>query len=266
MLFEIIYRRNTGVQNASRNAEHRRWKIEGGLLVPIDANTYIKSMIPEQDENENDETGVDDNMNTAVNSIDFKKATGSTDEKHSWSYNKTVCIINSMEAHANELNRPKKRKFVFDNISNDLLSSGFSINAVTCQNKWKNLLRSYKVVKDNKNKTGRGPSGFHFFDQMDSLLGEKPSNRCSHSLESSNLDNLEDRDESTTSATDKPQMEAPKKRVRCNNTAQKDFVALKQEEYQRKQQRHNEKLNIEKQKLDIEKYKLNLLKQLSDMP
>jgi hypothetical protein len=74
-------------------------------------------------------------------------------------------------------------------------------------------------------------SRFHFFfDKMDDLLGEKPSNKCSHSLESSSLDNLEDQfpvalnepSSSTSTSTSEPPMAAPRKRRRNNATMSKD--------------------------------------------
>jgi hypothetical protein len=157
-------------------------------------------------------------------------ANTSNDDRHHWTYDQTLYLIDAMGSHMDELNHPKKRRFVFNNISNDLLSSGFSISGSICQNKWKNLLRSYKVAKDTKNRTGRGPSRFHFFDKMDDLLGEKPSNKCSHSLESSSLDNLEDQfpvalnepSSSTSTSTSEPPMAAPRKRRRNNATMSKD--------------------------------------------
>lgn len=66
-----------------------------------------------------------------------------------------------METHTEDLHHPKKKKYVFENVSNDLLSSGVQVTSQQCQIKWKSLVRSYKICKDNKTKTGRGPTKFN---------------------------------------------------------------------------------------------------------
>lgn len=88
------------------------------------------------------------------------------------------------------LSHAKKRKYVYENISNDLLSQGISSNANLCQIKWKSLLRSYSQAKDIKNKTGRGPSRYHFLNKIDAIIGQKPSAKCTHTLDSSPLETV----------------------------------------------------------------------------
>jgi hypothetical protein len=53
-------------------------------------------------------------------------------------------------------------------------------------------LEVIKVVKTTKTKLGVDHLVFFFFEKMDDLLGEKPSNKCEHTLESSNLLHIED--------------------------------------------------------------------------
>lgn len=59
------------------------------------------------------------------------------------------------------------------------------MTAGDCYKKWQNLLRTstYKTCVDNKNKTGRGPIRFLFFDRMNEFLGSPPSNCSPHSLD-----------------------------------------------------------------------------------
>lgn len=111
-------------------------------------------------------------------------------DKHVWKHAEILCLIESMAVHFDDLSNVKKRKNVFENIANDMLSKGFSSNALLCKSKWKSLLRSYSAAVDNKNKTGRGPSRFQFFEEMDAILGTKPSQNCSHTLDTSSS-NLE---------------------------------------------------------------------------
>lgn len=107
--------------------------------------------------------------------------------KYIWSYAETIALLHSMETHVEHLSHPVKRKHVFENVSNDLLSLGYSIDATTCNTKWKTLVRSYKNTKDNNTKTGQSSSRLLFFEKMDEILGNKPSISCLHTLASSSL-------------------------------------------------------------------------------
>ncbi|XP_011869558.1 PREDICTED: uncharacterized protein LOC105562962 [Vollenhovia emeryi] len=73
-----------------------------------------------------------------------------------------------------------------------MISSGFNVSADLCNHKWKNLTRSYRTAKDNKNSTGRGTCRFQFFNVMDKILGTAPSNQSTHTL--SSLSNVESQD------------------------------------------------------------------------
>lgn len=73
---------------------------------------------------------------------------------------------------------------MWDNIANDI-SHGHDVNKKLCYTRWTNLLKSYKLAKDQihgNKKTGQAPSKFIFYDVMDELLGEKPSNSSSQTL------------------------------------------------------------------------------------
>lgn len=52
-----------------------------------------------------------------------------------------------------------------------------------CSKKWQNLLRTYKIGKNNKKLTGHGSITFNFFHQMDNFLGSQASNCSPHSID-----------------------------------------------------------------------------------
>lgn len=111
-----------------------------------------------------------------------------TDEhrnKGTWQYDDIICLINSMQNHMDDLHHVKRKKHVFENVSNALLSNGYVATPDQCHVKWKSLLRSYKLCKENRNRTGKSPSKFNFFNQMDQILGEQPTNTCTRVLERS---------------------------------------------------------------------------------
>lgn len=66
-----------------------------------------------------------------------------------------------------------------------MIGARFETTALQCHTKWRNLLRSYRICKDNIGKTGMGPTKFNVFEKMDDILGKKPTNNCAHTVESS---------------------------------------------------------------------------------
>lgn len=61
-------------------------------------------------------------------------------------------------------------------VSNYLLSLNIVKDAKTCRTKWHHLAKSYRIIKDNKRRTGRGRIKFAFFNEMDEILGLRRSN------------------------------------------------------------------------------------------
>ena len=56
---------------------------------------------------------------------------------------------------------------------------GHQFDFKTCQQKIRNLKKSYKLVIDNNRKTGRGRKTCKYFDKLDSIFGKRPSFRPS---------------------------------------------------------------------------------------
>lgn len=54
-----------------------------------------------------------------------------------------------------------------------------------------NLVRTYKNTKDVKSRTGRGSVKFTFYDRLDELLDDSPSNASPHSID---VDELQSQD------------------------------------------------------------------------
>ncbi|KAK4871595.1 hypothetical protein RN001_015719 [Aquatica leii] len=176
---------------------------------------------------------------------------------YAWKYNQVVELIKSMSSHMDDLNHPKKRKQVFEHVANDLLSLQFEVTSVMVQNKWNSLLKSYRKVKDNQNRTGRGPSRFNFFELMDEVLGSKPTNSCSHSNNSSTPESSNQSSCSTPTPESSDQnfvKKAPKQQK-----LKRDYRDYKREELVNKQKRHEQKLALEREKIQLETRKLDLL-------
>lgn len=158
-----------------------------------------------------------------------------------------------------DFNHPKKRNHIFENISNDLISNGFSgVSSTMVRNKWNSLNKSYRKAKDMKSKSGRAPSRFMFFEQLDEILGNSPSNSCNHSI---NSENITSEDPSCSVTPEPPNNEtnttttgsAKKRNLR------REYLDFQKEQSEKKQKRHEEKMKIEREKIEIEKRKLELL-------
>lgn len=192
---------------------------------------------------------------------------------HIWQYSEVLSLIRSMEVNFENLSHSKKRKHVFGNILNDLLSEGYSLTAEMVQSKWKSLVRSYNSAKDNKNKTGRAPSRFQFFEEMDDLLGNKPSNSCKHSMESSepgpsneNISTYEDPSAQEETENRKKSIDSPRVTPKRKRTSVEDKrEAEKGKKEEAKQQRHMERMQAEKEKIEVEKEKVKLFKEFLEL-
>ncbi|GLV40089.1 hypothetical protein CBL_03763 [Carabus blaptoides fortunei] len=114
--------------------------------------------------------------------MSFTETDESAKEKNVWNTNETLALIESYRCHKNEFTQSRKRKMVWVKISTFLLGLQVMKLPKACEVKWKKLVRTYKNVKDNNNKTGRGVSRFTFYDQMDEILGDKPSTSCDHTF------------------------------------------------------------------------------------
>lgn len=183
----------------------------------------------------------------------------SSSERNVWSYSATVALINSMETHFEDLSHATKKKYVFSNVSNDILSLGHKYNAGECNTKWKTLVRSYKTIKDKKAKTGRAQTRFMFFELIDNILGDKPTNQCLHSLESSAP---QEESEEEKKETDEVVNIHSESKERKRKRTSENCIKLKEKEYMKKEQRHRERMEVEQSKLETEKRKIALLEQL----
>lgn len=209
---------------------------------------------------------------------------------YTWQHNEIIDLIHSMANHIDDFNHSRKRQHVFELIVNDLTSIGYTVNETLVQNKWKSLTRSYKKAKDNKIRTGTAPSRFQYYDLMDELLGKKPSNSSSHSINSDESvlqktlplpSTSKDTDnnivlvkassaKNKTSAVITPDRIEEAEQHLINNATKnsdekkprqsekklkRDYLDMKKSEYDKRQKRHDDKLEVENRKIALfEKY------------
>ncbi|KAI4468032.1 multifunctional protein ade2 [Holotrichia oblita] len=93
-----------------------------------------------------------------------------------WSENETKLLINTYADHIEDMQHAQRKKHVWSIIAEQLASLGVNRSVEKCQRKWINLTRVYRSIKDSSKKTGRGRTSYKYFDLLDEILGNKPSN------------------------------------------------------------------------------------------
>jgi hypothetical protein len=106
-----------------------------------------------------------------------------TEEKRQWAFDETKALIAAVDAHYEDMHHVKKRKTFWGIIAQQLQSQKVNFSEESCKKKWANLLRTYKAIKDCKKKTGRGAGArFLFYEDIDNIVGNSPTNASPHSV------------------------------------------------------------------------------------
>ncbi|KAJ8914167.1 hypothetical protein NQ315_016246 [Exocentrus adspersus] len=162
------------------------------------------------------------------------------------------------------------------------------VTDAACKKKWLNLLRTYKATKDTRNRTGRGPVKFEYFNRLDELLDDSPSNASPHSLDVSEIETTDSQCESQSDSSINLQVETETSSFaslqlgkRKNPTA--ELVKIKRRYFENKVEKANEKetnrnlylqenlrlktekVEISKKKLELEERKLQVLEDLKNI-
>ena len=97
----------------------------------------------------------------------------SATRKAAWSEKemKTLIGIWSDKKVQEELEGSTRNKEIYKKISKEMGDNGYSRDWEQCKAKIKNLKTEYRAANDNNGKTGRGRKTFHFFKEIDEVLG-----------------------------------------------------------------------------------------------
>ena len=94
-----------------------------------------------------------------------------------WTEEETIKLIElwGEESVQDQLQICTRNRSVYDKLSRQMTAAGFTRSAVQCREKIKKLRSEYKRVKDNNGLTGRGTRKWRYYDQLDAILGHRPS-------------------------------------------------------------------------------------------
>lgn len=99
------------------------------------------------------------------------------DDTQGWSSRETQMLISlwSDESVQQKLSRTYRNKSIYEAISMKMSEKGYSRTWQQCQRKIKSLKMTYRRAKDNNGKSGRSRITCPFFEELDRVLGDKPS-------------------------------------------------------------------------------------------
>ena len=98
-----------------------------------------------------------------------------------WSKGKTLLLLDLCTQYKGDLQDPsKKKKNIWIKIANEMKSKGSTVTWIACEKKMRNLKQTYKNIKDNNSKTGRGLKTWELFDVMDKLFAKDAAISCNN--------------------------------------------------------------------------------------
>lgn len=177
--------------------------------------------------------------------------------KHVWAYDEVRCLLDSYKNHQNEFNSPRTKKYVWDNIANDLVAAGYNANAKICLNKWKNMLRSYRATRESRNRNFKQGANlttrFQFYKDMDEIVRNSPQYK---------IESLDDKIDDAIMELQTDDGEAYNDDDTLETTS--NGKRMRFSDLEIKKERHDEKMALQREQMQIEERKLNLLEQRLD--
>ena len=94
-----------------------------------------------------------------------------------WSKEETTRLISlcGEEEVQVKLQECRKNRSIYEDVATEMKAAGCERSYVQCRDKIKKLKVEYKKVKDKKKKTGEETPKWEFFEDMDRILGDRPS-------------------------------------------------------------------------------------------
>ena len=111
-----------------------------------------------------------------------------------WSKAETLLLISTwgQDHIQRKLQECKKNQSIYEEVAQEMKDAGYNRTYQQCRDKIKKLKVEYKKEKDRTGKTGEEKSTWDYFQEMDSILGHKPSTRPPVVIESMNTDGTDD--------------------------------------------------------------------------
>lgn len=158
-----------------------------------------------------------------------------------------------MKQFKSELEGATNRREAWQKIHQDVCSKGLLVSIQECQNKWKNLIRSYKECSKMKNKDNMR---FRYYKEMSDYFGGEKFFHLDHDYNKTKLTLMPLSGASTSQGT--PTVTFPP--ICFTDRQFIEYTNMKREEYAARQKRHEEEMSLRKQELEVNKKKLEVMK------
>lgn len=237
---DFVRSKSTSAIDSTSSYNHRtncQPSITLSSLKSTNKNTFKKTQITEDIEQEE------------INNQKYSK-----NKKFDWTYESTKALIDSYANYYQESDSTSFPKNFWENIENDLISQRFNVNKNMCKTKWTALETTYRACKD---KTGRAPDRFEFFEAIEEIIGHRPTNSSKYtagslSKKSTSNDNFDSVDV-TLNVT-----KGSNKKEKNSTQGKKNYKRKQAEEDDPKKERDEKKMKLEERKLEIEERKIAL--------
>lgn len=154
-----------------------------------------------------------------------------------WTEAKIKLLIQSYIIHKEKFSSPiYTKKKVWDKISSDLQKYGVEKSGKKCDEKWRNIKKTYEKVLSEKNKTGSAPVTWTFFNDLHDIYAKDPIFSPIATSSSSGKFQVQDKTDETVAEKNLSPGEKP--RIRAISALEID---------QRKQKRHEEKMALKRE-------------------
>ncbi|XP_031334463.1 uncharacterized protein LOC116164417 [Photinus pyralis] len=183
-----------------------------------------------------------------VENIPPSDSTTKQNNSHQWNDPEVKLLISLYEENRQNFEGTKMtNRSVWQRIANSMTEAGYPVTWEQCDNKFKNLKKSYKKVIDNNNKTGRGRIHFKYFDLLDHVLSANPN---IHPVAECNTLILNDREQdlqspSTSSACETPHNNEMPQRNKKRRQQHSDEEPMWFKTYKDVEKRHREKMQMQ---------------------
>ena len=125
-----------------------------------------------------------------------------TDRGSTWEDEEVVELINiwADERIQQQLDGCTRKRPIFEKMAKTLAEAGFTRTFSQVREKIKQLKQNYKKIKDNNNKSGNNRKTCKYFEQLDSILGDRPITRPPSVIESTSNQGCQEYENSLSGA------------------------------------------------------------------
>ncbi|CAG9822155.1 unnamed protein product [Phaedon cochleariae] len=176
-------------------------------------------------------------------------STASTSHSETWTDQMVKLLISTYKDNKHKFDSPNfTKKKVWEKISKELNKFGYNESGPKCDEKWRNLKKTYDKVQMEKKKTGNSKVAWKFFDDIQEIFWRDPHFVPVATASTSGVQIKRKFTESENTIVTKTESSPRKNFSPGEKPRGKSFTASEIEE--RRQKRHEEKMDLKREMLE----------------